>query len=46
MISVIVDEEMFENVASGIMRKSDFLFEKFRILMMKESMVNIAEITC
>lgn len=32
------DKEMFENCAEGLMRKSGAMFEKFRVLLMKESM--------
>ncbi|XP_061181476.1 uncharacterized protein LOC133190016 [Saccostrea echinata] len=32
------DEEMFENCAEGLIRKNTAMFEKFRLLLMKESM--------
>lgn len=31
---------MFENCVEGLMRKSGVMFEKFRVLLMKESMVS------
>lgn len=41
ILNCIVDKEMFENCAEGLVRKSSAMFEKFRLLLMKESMVSI-----
>jgi hypothetical protein len=41
LLNCVLDKEMFENCAEGLVRKSGAMFEKFRLLLMKESMVSM-----
>lgn len=41
IIYILPDDEMFDDLSEGLVRKKDWMFEKYRSLILEESMVSM-----